>query len=97
MSLSRVTSAPLQKKKGWQRWLWHEEEERKREMKREKERERCGVDSPSREARLDAVPEGLSVTNDRDAMHTQTDQGHDDVWRKEKRKKKIFIKYLRVD
>jgi len=42
-------------------------------------KERCGVDSLLWEARLDAAPEGLSVTNDRGAMHTQTDRRHANI------------------
>lgn len=48
-------------------------------------KERNGVDSPPWEACLDAAPEGLSVTNDRGAMHTQTDR------RREKKERKVFI------
>lgn len=52
----------------------------------------------AREARLDAAPEGLSVTNDHGAMHTQTDRGHADVEERERERgdRKTSIRYSRI-
>lgn len=57
---------------------------------RERGRERRGVDPSPREARLDAAPEGLSVTNDHGAMHTQTDRRPNDEGERERGKKNIY-------
>lgn len=54
------------------------------EEEREREREMWSRFTVAIQARLDAAPEGLSVTNDHDAMHTQTDQGQGDVQDREK-------------
>lgn len=52
--------------------------------------------SRPREARLDAAPEGLSVTNDRGAMHTQIDREYGNyVW--EEKEKGEGIYYLPAD
>lgn len=66
-------------------------------MARMGEKERLGVDSPPWEARLDAAPEGLSVTNDRGAMHTQTDWRHANMWRRKKKKEKYLLETCRLD
>jgi len=54
------------------------------------------IRSRPREARLDAAPEGLSVTNDRGAMHTQIDRETVTTCRG-KREKKAFYYYLPKD
>lgn len=58
---------------------------------REREMQSRFAAAAVREARLDAAPEGLSVTNDRGAMHTQTDRRHANTGERKKKERKIFI------